>query len=306
MFGLSVSRRVALSLILAAASWGIGTAISKRAVIEFPPLTLLPIQLAVSLMTLVLLMRWRGERFSAESVPPGLGRLGLLNPGLAYSLSLLGLVQITASLSVLLWAVEPLMILLLAALFLGERVGRMVVLLSAIAIGGMTLVVYSPGGGGDLLGVLLTLGGVGGCAAYSVMARRWLSGSGSTMQVVVVQQAYALVLAILLLVGVALLGGRVWPTDLSVTGAVSVAASGLIYYGLAYSFYLYGLRHVPATIAAVSFYLIPVFGIAAGSVLGERFNERQWIGAAIVIMAVSLVAWRASNVGAAARVTYSS
>ena len=294
MSGLSVPRRVALSLILAAAAWGVGTAISKRAVLEFPPLTLLPIQLAVSLVSLVLIMRWRGEHLRTGSVPALLGRLGLLNPGLAYALSLLGLVQITASLSVLLWAVEPLMILILAALFLSERVGRGVVLLSAIAIAGMTLVLWSPGGGGHVLGVLLTLAGVGSCAVYSVVTRRWLSTAGSTIQVVVVQQAYALVFAVLVLVGVALLGGRVWPTSLSVEGALSVAASGLVYYGLAYSFYLYGLRHVPASIAAVSFYLIPVFGIAAGSLLGERFDGRQWIGAVVVIVAVSMVAWRTS------------
>ena len=306
MSGLSVPRRVALSLILAAAAWGVGTAISKRAVLEFPPLTLLPIQLAVSLVSLVLIMRWRGEHLRAGSVPALLGRLGLLNPGLAYALSLLGLVQITASLSVLLWAVEPLMILVLAALFLSERVGRGVVLLSAIAIAGMTLVLWSPGGGGHVLGVLLTLAGVGSCAVYSVVTRRWLSTAGSTIQVVVVQQAYALVFAVLVLVGVALLGGRVWPTSLSVEGALSVAASGLIYYGLAYSFYLYGLRHVPASIAAVSFYLIPVFGIAAGSLLGERFDGRQWIGAVVVIAAVSMVAWRTSIAVTEASVTNSS
>ena len=306
MSGLSVPRRVALSLILAAAAWGVGTAISKRAVLEFPPLTLLPIQLAVSLVSLVLIMRWRREHLRTGSVPALLGRLGLLNPGLAYALSLLGLVQITASLSVLLWAVEPLMILVLAALFLSERVGRGVVLLSAIAIAGMTLVLWSPGGGGHVLGVLLTLAGVGSCAVYSVVTRRWLSTAGSTIQVVVVQQAYALVFAVLVLVGVALLGGRVWPTSLSVEGALSVAASGLVYYGLAYSFYLYGLRHVPASIAAVSFYLIPVFGIAAGSLLGERFDGRQWIGAVVVIVAVSMVAWRTSIAVTEASVTNSS
>jgi len=306
MSGLSVPRRVALSLILAAAAWGVGTAISKRAVLEFPPLTLLPIQLAVSLVSLVLIMRWRGEHLRTGSVPALLGRLGLLNPGLAYALSLLGLVQITASLSVLLWAVEPLMILVLAALFLSERVGRGVVLLSAIAIAGMTLVLWSPGGGGHVLGVLLTLAGVGSCAVYSVVTRRWLSTAGSTIQVVVVQQAYALVFAVLVLVGVALLGGRAWPTSLSVEGALSVAASGLVYYGLAYSFYLYGLRHVPASIAAVSFYLIPVFGIAAGSLLGERFDGRQWIGAVVVIVAVSMVAWRTSIAVTEAGVTNSS
>ena len=35
-----------LALTLAAACWGIGTVVSKRAIDEIPPLTLLPIQLA--------------------------------------------------------------------------------------------------------------------------------------------------------------------------------------------------------------------------------------------------------------------
>ena len=42
-----------------------------------------------------------------------------------------------------------------------------------------------------------------------------------------------------------------------------------------------------ASFAAVSFYLIPVFGIAAGVVLlGESFGPGQWVGIAIVLAAV--------------------
>ena len=48
----SSSRNNVLALILAAACWGIGTVVSKRAIDEIPPLTLLPIQLAVSLAVL--------------------------------------------------------------------------------------------------------------------------------------------------------------------------------------------------------------------------------------------------------------
>ena len=47
----------------------------------------------------------------------------LLNPGLAYALSLIGLTMISASASVLIWAIEPILILLLAGLVLGERPG---------------------------------------------------------------------------------------------------------------------------------------------------------------------------------------
>jgi probable blue pigment (indigoidine) exporter len=294
MSGLSASRRVALSLILAAACWGAGTAISKRAVAEIPPLTLLPIQLAVSLTALLVLMRWRGERLQAGSGSSLLGRLGLLNPGLAYSLSLLGLVSITASLSVLLWAAEPVIVLVLAAFVLGERGGPALVALSAVAVGGMLLVLYDPGSGGQWPGVLVTLAGVACCAGYTVVARRFLPTADSTVGVVVVQQAYALAFALVILAGVGLLGGRVWPDGLTPAGAVSVLASGVVYYGLAYWFYLSGLRHVPAPVAAVSFYLIPIFGIAAGFLLGERFDAHQWIGATIVILAVSAVTIRAS------------
>ena len=44
--------RVVTLLVLAAASWGAGTVISKRAVAEIPPLVLLVVQLATSVAAL--------------------------------------------------------------------------------------------------------------------------------------------------------------------------------------------------------------------------------------------------------------
>ena len=144
MFASSTPRRNALALTLAAACWGFGTVVSKRAIDEIPPLTLLPIQLAASLVVLALLMRWRGLPFRDSSASPILGRLGVLNPGIAYALSLLGLVYITASLSVMLWAFEPLLILLLAGWLLRERIGPMLVVLSLVAVVGIVLVIGQP------------------------------------------------------------------------------------------------------------------------------------------------------------------
>jgi len=59
----SSRRRSLLALTLAAACWGVGTVVSKRAIEEIPPLTLLPIQLGASLAALALLMRSRGLSF---------------------------------------------------------------------------------------------------------------------------------------------------------------------------------------------------------------------------------------------------
>ena len=70
-----------------------------------------------------------------------------------------------------------------------------------------------------------------------------------------------------------MLGGAPWPDHVTAAGWASAIASGILYYALAYWFYLSGLRHVPASLAAVSFYLIPIFGVAGASLL----SESAWI-----------------------------
>jgi len=289
------SHRPAFALILAAASWGIGTVVSKRATIEIPPLTLLAIQLAVSLVVLLLFMHWRRVPLRDRSSSPALGRLGLLNPGLAYALSLLGLAHITASLSVLLWAMEPVLILFLAGWLLRERVTAALVVLSLVAVAGMLLVIDRPESSGSLLGVGLTLAGVACCAIYTVSARRWLGAADSTSQVLVAQQVHALALAGVLVGAAWILSGSVLPSAVSAAAWAAAIASGVLYYGVAYWLYLFGLRQVPASLAALSFYLIPVFGVAAGFVLlGERLGLAQWVGVAIVLVAIYLILRRTS------------
>ncbi len=67
MEGSSVARRDLAALILAATCWGGGTVISKAALDEVPPLTLLPIQLAASLVILGVLMRRQGISFRSDA-----------------------------------------------------------------------------------------------------------------------------------------------------------------------------------------------------------------------------------------------
>lgn len=282
-------------LILAAACWGTGTVVSKQAVAEIAPLTLLPIQLAVSVAFLLVLTRVRGIALPAGREGRLLGRLGLLNPGLAYALSLIGLAEITASTSVLLWATEPLFILAFAAAVLGERVGLTILVPSAIAIVGLGLVVLDPAAGGSATGIVLTVAGVVVCAVYTVATRKWLLGSDSTFGVVLAQQLYALGFAVVVVIGLAATGRQMLPSQVSTAGLVSAAASGLLYYAFAYSFYISALRNVRASIAAASFYLIPVFGVAAAWLVGERLEPLQWLGAILVVVSVAAITIRAAR-----------
>jgi probable blue pigment (indigoidine) exporter len=225
----SVPGRTALALIVAAASWGLGTVISKHAVDEVPPLTLLPIQLASSLAVLGIFMGRQRLPFRGTSGSPILGRLGLLNPGLAYALSLLGLISISASLSVVLWALEPILILGLAGWFLREKITPGMIGLSATALAGTAIIVYGPTGSGQLQGIVLTVAGIACCAAYTVIARRWLGTSASTIGVVAVQQAYALAFALALFGAAAVVHGGVEIPMISPEGWLSAIGSGILY-----------------------------------------------------------------------------
>ena len=288
----STARSAVAALVAAAACWGTGTVASKQVVDDVAPLTLLPMQLAASCVLLLAIAMVRREPFAWTPPVRRLAALGVLNPGIAYALGLVGLTTITASMSVLLWALEPVVIMLLAAAVLREHIPLPLAAAVAVAIAGVLLVVYRPGATGDAVGITLTVVSIGFCALYSVLTRRLLLDD-SSLTVVLAQQLSALVFAVVLATVVAVAGGPGW--DLAGHGAgdwLAAAASGVLYYGLGFWFFVTGLRRVPASVAGSFLPLIPVFGLAAGYLVGERLEPRQWVGAVVIVAATTWVALR--------------
>lgn len=286
-----VRSRPVAALVAAAACWGLGTVVSKQVVDDVEPLTLLPLQLAASCTLLLLVTLARRASFAWTPPMRRLTALGVLNPGIAYALGLVGLTTITASMSVLLWALEPVVILLLAALVLCEHISMRLAAGLAVALTGVMLVVYQPGAAGDAVGVALTLVSIGFCALYSVLTRRLLLDDTS-LSVVLAQQAAALAFAVALASVAGLVGGAGWELGgLGVGTALSAAASGVLYYGLGFWFFVTGLRQVPASYAGAFLPLIPVFGLAAGYLVGERLEPRQWLGAVVIVSATATIAF---------------
>ena len=276
-----------LPLVAATACWGAGTVVTKQVLDDVSPLTLLPIQLTASCALLVIACLVRRERLSWSPTTRRLTGLGVLNPGLAYALGLLGLASITASMSVLLWAIEPVLIILLAVALLRERVHGRLVFALTIAIAGVLLVVYQPGATGNTLGIALTLVAVACCALYTVASRRLLLDDAS-LPVVLAQQVAALAFAVVLTTVVQISGGQGWSVDGHGLGTwIAAAASGWLYYGLAFWFFLAGLRHVDASVAGSFLPLIPIFGVTAGLLVGEQLDPRQWVGAVVVVTATA-------------------
>ncbi len=297
-YALGISQTV--SLTSATAFWGIATVISKALLASVPPITFLVIQLAPSVCVLWVLVLARGMLSVTWPGLLPLALLGLLNPGLSYTLSMLGLTKTTASVATLLWAAEPALIVVTAWLLLQETITTRFLTATAAAACGV-LLVSGIVGGGDLAnangyGAALILGGVLCCALYTVLSRR-IASSIDPLPAVAIQQTVGLIWAI-----------AIWPLEPQGGAINSVAAlsqrellggalSGLMYYAAAFWFYLSALRSVPATTASIFLNLTPVFGVASAYIfLGERLTQSQWVGAATILLSVlALLTWASAR-----------
>jgi drug/metabolite transporter (DMT)-like permease len=279
-----------VALVLATACWGTATVISKAALSHLPPLTLLVIQLIASVAFLWALLLIQRKRLVWNKHSLRAGLLGWLNPGFAYTFSLWGLAYTTASMSTLLWATEPILILGLASLTLRERLTTKLVLLSLLAVAGVLLIAGTgpnAHAAQTALGNGLILAGVVCCAVYTILARSWGTEVDS-LALVTLQQTFALLWAL-----------AIWPVELHQVGREALNAiparvwgwavgSGLLYYALAFWFYLVGLKHIPASQASLFLNLIPIFGVSAGYLaLGERLSTPQLLGAALILAATA-------------------
>lgn len=282
-----VSSGDSVRLTAASACWGLGTVLSKTALIHFEPIDLLIVQLGASVAAMSLVLVLSQSRPSRPAAAWSTAGLGVLNPGLAYLLGLTGLTMTTASLATLIWALEPALIVVAARLLLGEAATGKMIGVAVAGFAGVALVAVGPVSG-SLTGGLLILAGVACCALYAVWTRR-IVGADSVLVAVVWQHATAL--------GVALAFATVSGyrpiealAQAPMTATGSAIASGVLYYGVAFFLFVGALRRVSAPVAGLFINLVPVFGIvAAYLLLNERLGLLEWLGAAIVLGAMTVL-----------------
>lgn len=279
-----------VSLVLASAFWAVATVISKHLLASVPPITFLVIQLAPSVLALWLLVAAKGVRLVNWRGLLPVALIGLLNPGLSYTLSMLGLARTTASVATLLWAAEPALIVTMAWLVLREPLTPRLVLLTATAACGVLLVSGLLNLGateiGNSYGAVLVLGGVLCCAIYTILSRK-IGLAIDPLRTVAVQQTAGLLWSV-----------AIWPLELRGDGVDRVLTltqsemlggvlTGLMYYAAAFWFYLNGLRSVPASTASMFINLTPLFGVVtAYAFLGERLTQLQCLGAIVILFSV--------------------
>lgn len=279
-------------LIAAAACWGIATVITKDLLSSLPPITLLIIQLAFSILLLWILVYLRGCHVSDKKTLLKLGAAGLLNPGISYTLSVLGLSMSTVTMSTLLWASEPVLILGLAWFILREVLTlrqicfSITAMVGVVLIGGLGVDAMSKG---IVLGNLLILGGVLCCALYTVLVQS-VRSAVDPLHIVALQQTFAFLWALAIWPLELRSGTSVNLTDIGFSTWFWAGCSGVVYYALAFWFYVHGLKRVSASIAGTFINFIPIFGVSGAYLfLGERLSLIQWVGAGVILLSVFII-----------------
>ncbi|MEP1442102.1 MAG: DMT family transporter [Hyphomicrobiales bacterium] len=289
---ISSSQKGVAAATLASFCWGSATVMSKYALDDVSPITLLSLQLLAStvfLWLVVLVLRIKVPHLL--TLTP-IAMLGLLEPGLAYLLGLMALTDIGAGAATLILAFEAIMIVLLSALLFRQFPSVKFVVLSMTCLVGLTMALGLWGvdnGRNGIGGVVLMFLATASAAIYVVLSGR-IASSQHPIVAVSAQQSVALV-AVLFILPIEMFGvsaGSSLPKNTETW--LVVIASGIIQYGIAFSFYMYALSKIPTNLAGSFLNLIPVFGLAiAFVVLGETLTTFQLVGAAITILALTWI-----------------
>lgn len=189
----------------------------------------------------------------------------------------------SASLTALLLYTYPVLVTLIAAFWLRETLTRRKLVSLALASVGLALTV------GDALsgswqGVAFGLGAALIYSIYIAVGTKLTPQAGA-----VASSAVVMLGAALTMVAASPLWPPVWPT--ATAGWIAIAAIGLLCSVVAALTFFAGLGRVGASEAAMLSTFEPVVTIALAAVLlGERMSPTQWLGGAVIIAAVLMLA----------------
>jgi len=279
-----------LALCWAVIFWGVSFVATKIALESIPTFTLVLTRFALAGCVFLILMLLRGFPRLTLKEHARIMLIALCEPGLYFTFETIGLQYTTASMASLIIATIPIAVLILSALFLGERTRLAGIIGMVISLGGIAILItadpeFDLAVSGRLLGNLLIFGAVLSAAFYIISARS-LGRDHSAMEFTGLQTIYGALLYV---------PAFLWEFPEVQWAAISLrSAAALGFLTLfatigAFLCYNHALTQLPATRAAVSINGIPVVtALSAWVLLGERLTGVQIGGGILVLVGVFL------------------
>jgi probable blue pigment (indigoidine) exporter len=221
--------------------------------------------------------------------------LGALNIGVFFALLFVGAYRLPGGVAATVGAIQPLLVALLSAGLLGERLSARTTLAAVAGVAGVSLLVLRADARLDALGVAAALGGAVVMAFGVVLSKRWQSPAP-----LLATTGWQLVAGGLLLLPVALLVEGAPPATLTGANLAGYAYLTIIGSALAYVLWFRGLSLLSATKVTFLGLLSPVVATALGwLVLGQELTAAQALGALVVLAALVVAQRRPARTPAA-------
>ncbi|UGQ44737.1 DMT family transporter [Massilia endophytica] len=276
-----------MQLVLVAAIWGASYLFIRVAAPAFGPWAMAGLRAVLASLMLLPLVLWRGLLPDLRRYWKGVALVGVTNAALPFLLFNYAALHISAGLSSILSSTTPLFAALIAALWLGESLGRQRIVGLAIGFGGVFMLVA-----GKLhmqSDAFATLMAALACLCATLLygftgnfTKRYLSGA-QPMTIAAGSQFFA---AVLLAPGT-VIG---WPSDapswqgwgaLLALAALCTTFAYVLFYGL--------ITRLGASRAMSALFLIPAFGVLWGTLfLHEEFTLRMGVSCVVILCGCAL------------------
>jgi O-acetylserine/cysteine efflux transporter len=276
----------ALDLLLAvlmASLWGMGFVLAKFALGQFPPILLMGLRFTIAALVLV----WFAPMPKREM--PRIVLVALVAGAISYSLTFNAFEEVDASLGTILIQLESPLAVLLALIFLRERIVWIQAVGIVIAFAGVVLIAGQPKFSGNLGPIFLLIGGGVTWATGQVLAKKVSHIGGFRLTAwfaVLVAPQFFLGSLILEENHLEVLRNADW------RGWLIVLYLGLGMTGLGYALWYRLMSRYRVNQVSPFLLLTPVVAVIGSMLLlGERPTLTTFLGGAVVLLGVALSTW---------------
>lgn len=211
--------------------------------------------------------------------------LGVLNIGAFFYLLFVAAYHLPGGVAALVMAIQPMIVLLLGAVLLKERIKRLHVAACALGTAGVALLVLQPNAGLNATGVVAGLLGAVSMASGIVLTKRWGRPEGVGL---LSFTGWQLTVGGLALLPVTLIGEGL-PDEITANNLWGFAYLGIIGALIAYAIWFRGVQRLPAlTVSFLSFGSPLTATLLGWFVLDQSLSPLQILGALTVVGSVVL------------------
>lgn len=270
-----------LGAFLAAMAWGASSVIAKA--LEMDGLAIVVYRFGLASCVFLVFLTAKGIRLTATKMrlaaPAGIALA--VDVALFFS----AVKETTVANATVIGALQPVLMLVVARRFLGERITRTQVIWSLVAVGGVVFLIFGSSGlpGWSLTGDLLAVSALFAWTAYMFLVKTSQTDQLSTAEFTAAVAIYTAVLVAPL----ALLFGQdlSWPTTRSWMLLLLMAfGSGI----LAHPLMNWSMARIPISIGSAMTLLIPISAsLLAWAFVDERITGIQVIGVAITLLSLA-------------------